>query len=706
MNPTTVVHADNILTHLELDPQLVSYYDPSISRTTIQTVRSGTYSAPDAIVQAVFDVLQADVELGTGSSPGLIDRYSLAMSVFEQAGEYHAARLVELRIADAAYLGSQFSLAARHYTAVVDYFRNTGDNKYLGYVLESFGIVQHYLGDFGRAERLLVEAERMWELCGAITKVTSVRVNLANLHLDSGNFATAEEYYKEAIQGFETSGDEVRRAMVATNLGILFIKQTRFAEAAELFYGALDVFQRHDKVEYTATVLGAIGNTHEAAGNPTMAISWYKQALDCGMKLGNANLITEKSIQLGEVLTSVCRFDEALYHLEQAATLCITGADYKGLCTVNTQMAMVFLGTGNTDEAWKRISEAAAYASDQNWNTQLVLCKLVSAQIAIEIGDDERALGLLRSIEEVAASLRTEYELVQILNLQYLLHKKYGQFPDALRYLERYRELNEKILGLEKQRNLAMVEVKLRFEAQQREHALALQEEQRVREQQRILLENMVPATIAERLLNGEAFIAEQFDDVSVLFFDIVNFTQMAASTSPAVVIDFLNILYKQCDEAVARHGLTKIKTLGDSYMTVAGAPVPQNDHVERMVGAALELQRIVSAFADTTSALVKHELFSEKYHTLKVRFGVHCGPVSAGVIGEIRMVYDVWGDTVNVAARLEQTAGPGELHVSDQFRKRVLEIGDGLATFTSRGKREMKGKGMMQTWTMTAPSA
>ncbi|WP_256842202.1 adenylate/guanylate cyclase domain-containing protein [Ornithinimicrobium cryptoxanthini] len=197
------------------------------------------------------------------------------------------------------------------------------------------------------------------------------------------------------------------------------------------------------------------------------------------------------------------------------------------------------------------------------------------------------------------------------------------------------------------------------------------------------LLLNVLPAKIAQRLEAGETTIADWFDDTTVLFADLVGFTPLATRLEPRATRDLLDRLFTGFDERAERHGLEKIKTIGDAYMAVGGVPEPSSDHPARVVAFGLDLLDLV--------ALVAADLGQ----TLALRIGIHTGPVVAGVVGTQKFSYDLWGDTVNVASRLESQGVAGALHISETTWLRVR----GLVEATSRGPMELKGRGSMPTF-------
>lgn len=191
------------------------------------------------------------------------------------------------------------------------------------------------------------------------------------------------------------------------------------------------------------------------------------------------------------------------------------------------------------------------------------------------------------------------------------------------------------------------------------------------------LISAMLPDAIAARLKAGEHQIADQLDDVSVLFADIVGFTERAVDQGHSALVAFLNDVFSTCDALVATHGLEKIKTIGDAYMAAGGLPEPCEGHLEAVAALALDMR---AQLADE--------------HGVAIRIGIHCGPAVAGVVGTAKPSYDVWGDTINVASRLESHGVPGEIQVSDLVRERL----DGVMRFSSRGVVELKGRGPMVT--------
>ncbi len=205
------------------------------------------------------------------------------------------------------------------------------------------------------------------------------------------------------------------------------------------------------------------------------------------------------------------------------------------------------------------------------------------------------------------------------------------------------------------------------------------------RENERLLL-NVLPAPIAEKLKKQTGIIAERYDDASVLFADLAGFTPLSARMSPTDLLRLLNAIFSGFDELVGKYRLEKIKTIGDAYMVAGGLPEVRGDHLDAMAQLALEMNE---SFQQSASPFVGN---------LNIRIGLHVGSVIAGVIGVRKFIYDVWGDTVNTASRLESHGIQGRVHVSEAVYERL----QGRFAFEPRGVIELKGRGPMQTYFLT----
>jgi adenylate cyclase len=198
------------------------------------------------------------------------------------------------------------------------------------------------------------------------------------------------------------------------------------------------------------------------------------------------------------------------------------------------------------------------------------------------------------------------------------------------------------------------------------------------------LLLNVLPADVAQRLQSDPNSIADSFDEVSILFADVVDFTPLASRLDAREVVGLLDRLFTSFDELVDRHEVEKIKTIGDCYMVAAGVPRQRPDHAHALVGLAIEMRECA-----------KRCLPDSDGHDVRLRIGISSGPVVAGVIGRRRFLYDLWGDTVNMASRMESHGRPGEI----QITRSTWELLDDHFVTEPLGLVDVKGKGEIETW-------
>lgn len=201
------------------------------------------------------------------------------------------------------------------------------------------------------------------------------------------------------------------------------------------------------------------------------------------------------------------------------------------------------------------------------------------------------------------------------------------------------------------------------------------------------LLLNILPPRIAERLKQHEATIAENFDEVSVLFADIVGFTALSRNTSPHKLVALLNTIFTRFDQLAVNHQLEKIKTIGDAYLVVGGLSVENSDHIHSIIHMGLDMNSAIKEVNEAWN------------HKLSIRIGIDCGPVVAGVIGKNKFIYDLWGDTVNTASRMESSGIEGYLQVTETVYKKTYST----FNFEHRGNIQVKGIGTVDTYILNS---
>jgi len=296
--------------------------------------------------------------------------------------------------------------------------------------------------------------------------------------------------------------------------------------------------------------------------------------------------------------------------------------------------------------------------------------------------------------------MKSSQEVEETLKILAQLYDRRGEFEQSVRHYQRYIDVRAQNAERRSRHTTEMMQIQFDHERLDQ-----------LSEKQQDLLSSVMPNEIVERLMNGEENIADAFDEASVMFLDLVSFTDLSSSVPPAHLIHLLNAVFSTCDDVVNTHGLTKIKTIGDSYLAVSGLPHLQDDHAQRIAKAALDLMARLKDLQVTMPPELGDTSWVNNVGDLSIRIGLHCGPVVAGVIGRHRAQYDVWGDTVNTASRMESSGQPDRIHISEDF---AMKIADGIAPeiegtdivikkapyhMRLRGTMPIKGKGELKTF-------
>jgi class 3 adenylate cyclase len=294
-----------------------------------------------------------------------------------------------------------------------------------------------------------------------------------------------------------------------------------------------------------------------------------------------------------------------------------------------------------------------------------------------------------------------------LINSLYLAEYSYFILIAAifLEFLKEDRKTYLSVVNLSKELQKHKEELEIKVEERTRELSIE-------KEKSDQLLLNVLPEQIANRLKKGETPIADHFEEASVVFIDIADFTKLSAKSTPQKMVNMLNDIFSIFDKISAKYGLEKIKTIGDCYMAAAGIPVPRADHAEAISKMAIEIMQTMKDYR------------TEDGNEIKFRIGLDCGPIVAGVIGEQKFIYDLWGDMVNTASRMETNGIIDRIQCTERFKeklsvdssqlpdknqgKHILATGNRQPTtgnrqlttiFEERGEIEIKGKGKMRTY-------
>jgi class 3 adenylate cyclase len=565
-------------------------------------------------------------------------------------------------------------------------------------------------------------------------------LGIGNCLTGLGKFADAIESFQRSVTLMETQDDIAELLSARSGLALAYVHASEYRDAARILHENLDIARNHGDTTNELWALSNIAAPHFYMGDYGTAIKHTLSAYDMSVAQGNERLAMQAAGNISYVASEIGAIDMARrwikpvleYHersdhqreymntrlnalrLEidaaptpenvQALELAINEVIDTPMVVLGVEMVPFLVDTYLLSD---RIDDAAALL--QQWNSRadetqhgpaLQSYERVRLALRVRQGDLEGALDSCDRALEVAREQSLAMEIEKLLDLRVAILRSRGAFEEALSTYQEYvhvRFTNEQGRSLHAATAL---------EVQHEHDRLSL-----VSEKQQDLLSSVMPNEIVERLMKGEQNIADAHDDASVMFLDLVSFTDLSSSVPPAHLIHLLNAVFSTCDDVVQEHGLTKIKTIGDSYMAVSGLPHAQEDHAQRMANAAMDMMSRLRDLKVHMPAELGDTSWVDNMDDLSVRIGLHCGAVVAGVIGRHRAQYDVWGDTVNTASRMESTGQPDRIHISEDF---AMTLADGAAPeidgtdivirkapyqMRLRGTTTIKGKGDMKTF-------
>jgi len=603
---------------------------------------------------------------------------------------------IALRLLSDAYWSRGMSKQALPYAkAGLAIAVTLGDQSELSTALSNIGNIYAKLSDHTLAIEYYEQALAIDRQLGNEDAIATTLgyIGQASTHL--ADYARAEEYLLASLAMFEEQGNESGTASTLHNIGSLYNIQVDFPRALEYFGRALAMNEKKDRKIWTGNNLGDIAAIYWKLLDYPRALEYYQQSLSyyelCGAKDG---IITALS-NIGAVYVTLTDYPLALEYLQRSLAL----AEEIG------HTYLVAVNFHNIADVYQRNNDYARaleyYQKSLAISEKLGIKQLDGLNLA-NIG----TLYAEKKIEGYDPALAEEYLLRAIS-----VHQQYGgdtylkdvysalaalcrhekRWEDADRYFQKYHELYLKIHSEEA--NAMIQKFTYDREAAERDKALAIAKAASDAKHQATeeLLHNVLPPSIAHRILEGEKVIAEKLSNVSVLFADIVNFTKLSQRITPEELVEGLDRIFSTFDALAEKYGLEKIKTIGDAYMVVSGAPIQRDNHAEAMAQFALEMVEAMKEFRSISTG-----------EEIQLRIGIHSGEVVAGVIGKKKFAYDLWGDAVNTASRMESHGEAGKIHVSEEFMRALPPTSQMFPMsprFTERGEIDIKGKGLMKTY-------
>ncbi len=524
--------------------------------------------------------------------------------------------------------------------------------------------------------------------------------SLAANYRTKGDNAKVLEYLFRALKINEESGDKMGETSALNNIGLIYEDQKNFPKALEYFTRALDIQQKTGNKTAAIFPLGNLASVYYEMKDYASALRYDEQALALARETGDKSGEATYLEIIGDVYRAVNKKKDALAHYAQAMAIIEQTDDSSGLAvckgfigdlylsmakdTINyTSDSLIPAGKGlMLKKAIVHLSNALALSKRLGFREGVSDFSEHLSEALEASGDYKGAISYYQDYIAMKDSIFNIENNVKITNLETKRELELKDKQIQIEKLDVAKKRNERgffIAGMVAL--LIIIGVVFRNYRTQKLNNKLLSAE---KEKSEDLLLNILPSEVATELKEKGKADARYFDNVTVLFTDFVNFTKVGEQMSPKELVDELHNCFEQFDNILSRYNIEKIKTVGDAYLAVAGLPTAEPQHAYQTVLAALEMAR----FMEDRYAVLKDRTF-------RVRVGVHSGSVVAGIVGSKKFAYDVWGDTVNTAARMEQNSSPGKVNISGA----TYELVKDKFRCTYRGEIEAKGKGQMKMY-------
>ncbi|MDX1912774.1 MAG: tetratricopeptide repeat protein, partial [Saprospiraceae bacterium] len=544
--------------------------------------------------------------------------------------------------------------ALEYYQKTLEINEKTGNRQSIANIQGNIGNIYSELHDYPKAIAYFEKALEISERIGNQQNIAGNLVNIGNAYTQLGNFQQALEYKQRALKINEQLGNQARIANNLGNIGNVYIELGDYPSAIRYHERAIEISEKIDEKKGLAFNYTSIGKVHLLQKNYPEALKFEYRGLATARQVGDLNTSSAAWLHLSMIYEATEQFDSAYHAYQQYIMLRDSANNAEKQNEVTRKILQFEFGKKEDSLRQQQI------ITDAKLQQQILLAakqqqELQIKEIAINLANKEKELQRLAYLKS-QADLQFEQSLIREKEEQLSLAEKEKRLQATQVSLQQTQiELKDKEIQSRKTQSLFYFAgigllsllsffIFRNFLNQRRSNRIIQTEKQK----SDALLLNILPAEVAGELKEQGRAAARQFDAVTVLFTDFVDFTSISEKLTPQELVSELHLNFKAFDEIIERYGLEKIKTIGDAYMAVSGLPVPDPEHARKAAMAALEIQS-----------------YTRSRTGFDIRIGLHSGPVVAGIVGVKKFAYDIWGDTVNTASRMESGSEPGKINLS-----------------------------------------
>lgn len=548
----------------------------------------------------------------------------------------------------ANWFRSDYPAAQESYTKAIEIYERIGNKRGVANCLSGLGSINKEQGNyplaldyFQKCLTIQEELENKSDIAGSLN-------NIGNIYKNQREYELALDYYQRSLKIKEDIGDEKGTAGNLHNIGLVYENQGKQAEALEYYLKAKAINEKNNNKQWLASNLANIGNIYKEQGEFTKALECYQKCQEIDLEIGNQDGLSATYNNIGFLYREQGKTALALEYCKKGLALSQEIGSLEWQKSACECLYRTNKDLGNAGEALRNY-EQMIVLRDSIYNEENTR-KITQLEMQYEFDKKQAAT--------VAEQEKKDAIAAEELRRQTLLRNMFiGGFVIVLLFAIVFLAQRNRI-GKEKKRS----------------------EE---------LLLNILPEEVAEELKEKGHSDAQLIDQVTVLFTDFKGFTALSEQITPKELVADLHECFSEFDKICEEHGIEKIKTIGDAYMAAGGLPTPNLTHAKDVIEAGLKMTRFIEAGKERKLAL-GHPYF-------EIRVGIHTGPVVAGIVGIKKFQYDIWGDTVNTASRMESSGDVGRVNIS-QSTFDILKDDPDLQ-FENRGKITAKGKGEIQMY-------
>ena len=517
----------------------------------------------------------------------------------------------------------------------------------LSYVIKGYvgkGQALRLQGNYPEALENFYDAnERAIELDDPVL-VAITELNIGDVFATMENFDSSIEHYRSSITMLRKANDSIGLASAMINLGDLYIQLNKPDSALIFLEEAEDMMKRINDDLGIAYSQGNIGISYALEGRNQEAERYMNSAVEIFTRLGDSYAISAFLPYISDVYIERGEYDIALNYSMQSLKIAQDYGLKEQLSDANLKISQIYEALGDTIASYRHFKDHVVY-KDSIRNLESVQ-KMADIRTDFEVAQKQLEVDLLNQQRRTQRIITWSTGISAVL-LIFLV----------IGVLRRYRYVNRTTKIIEEEKNRSDM-----------------------------LLLNILPSDTAIELKDSGRVQAKRFESVSVMFTDFQGFTRSSQDLSPEALVKSVDFYFSEFDKIIGKYGLEKIKTIGDSYMCAGGLPFPSDDHPEKMILAAFEILEFMEQSVSELPEGVSH---------FDTRIGINTGTVVAGVVGTRKFAYDIWGDTVNVAARMESNSEPGKLNISEY----TYELVKDRFHCEPRGKINVKNHGEMNMY-------